>query len=771
MALINTGIPSLFNGVSQQPSQLRLPSQCEASTNFYPTIATGLAKRPPTVHKAKLSTDPTDNAHVAVINRDTAERYVLMIRNGSLEVFDAFTGEAKAVTLASGNGYLVSENPKGDFVTMTVADHTFVINKSKTVAFGTASAPEAPNVGYIVFSYNGAGYPRTMSISINDAVVATWSGDTTTISGPMSALKTSLDTALAGTFTVTQLGNNIFRFAPVDAEATWTLDATDSYGNTTMKVVKGSVQLFGELPVGLDDGYVCYVTTSPEQQGKGYYVRYDKANRSYVECPKPGLKTSLDPATMPHKLVRNSDGTFTFDVFQWEPRKVGDEVTNPDPTFVGRKINDAFFYRNRLGFLSDENVILSTAGSYFDFFAQTATAVVDSDPIDEAVANTKVSILRWAVPFNKALLLFSDQTQFQLTAGDLLTPKTVKADPVTEFSCSTTCRPVGAGQEMFFVTPRPGFSGLREYFVDQTSLFNDAADITAHVPAYIPAGASKLAVSTSEDLLLVLSDEEPDALYAYKYYWGKDEKVQSAWCRFKFSPGDSILGFEFVGSVAYLVIARSDGIYLEEMSFQPGATDMGLPYASRLDRKVSLTGTYSEATGLTSWTLPWPAGESVQGVLSGDYGVRAGTVLATSVADPYTVTIKGNYTAHPVIIGVPYEARYRFSEQHMKDANNTTIAAARIKMRRMVVSYVDTGYFRVEVTPPARDTNTYIFAGKVLGISKMLLGSPSLASGGYTFPVMSDSKGVIVELVNDTPLPSTFQSAEWEGEVVVQAKR
>ena len=34
----------------------------------------------------------------------------------------------------------------------------------------------------------------------------------------------------------------------------------------------------------------------------------------------------------------------------WAPRDAGDEKTNPDPTFVGKKIRDAVFYMNRLGF-------------------------------------------------------------------------------------------------------------------------------------------------------------------------------------------------------------------------------------------------------------------------------------------------------------------------------------------------------------------------------------------------------------------------------------
>lgn len=678
MSLINKAVESLFNGVSQQPAQLRLSSQSEASENYYPTIATGLNKRPATRFKAKLSSSTNINAYTSIINRDISERYVLMIRNGSIEVFDAIAGVQKTVATPSGVGYLSSSDPARDFSTVTVADYTFIVNKSKTVGYTSTKTP---------------------AVSV------------------------------------------------------------------------GHVQVFSDLSATATDGAIFYVSSQSGVTGKGYYVKYSAANNAYIECPQPDIYTELDPATMPHKLVRNSDGTFTFSPLDWVPRKVGDYASNPWPTFVGRKINDTFFYRNRLGFLSDENVILSTAGDYYNFFAKTVTAVTDADPIDLAVANTKVSILRYAVPFDKVLLLFADQTQFQLTAADILSPKTVKAEPVTEFTCSSFCRPVGAGQQLFFVSPKPNASAVREYFVQQDSFTNDAADITSHVPSYIPPGIFHLAVSTTEDTLFGLTSQERNALYVYKYYWGPQEKVQSAWQKMLLDPADVILGIECVGSVAYLVVSRSDGIYLEEMALQAADTDVGLPFPVLLDRKVFMTGTYNPTTNITSWTLPWTPVGDVEMVLGASYGSRAGSSSGLTKGAGTVVTAPGDYSAGPVYIGVRYKARYRFSEQYIKDANKQPIASAVLKIRRMLVTYAESGYFRVEVTPPGRETSTYLFTGKTLGVAGVKLGYPALSAGSFRFPVLSSTKGLVIELINDSPFPSAFQSAEWEGEMVVQARR
>ena len=46
MALVSKSIPNLINGVSQQPPEIRLPSQGEIQENGLASVAKGLEKRP-----------------------------------------------------------------------------------------------------------------------------------------------------------------------------------------------------------------------------------------------------------------------------------------------------------------------------------------------------------------------------------------------------------------------------------------------------------------------------------------------------------------------------------------------------------------------------------------------------------------------------------------------------------------------------------------------------------------------------------------------------
>ena len=99
----------------------------------------------------------------------------------------------------------------------------------------------------------------------------------------------------------------------------------------------------------------------------------------------------------------------------WTDRVAGDTTTAPDPSFIGEKLNDIFFHKNRFGFLAGENIILSELGEFFNFYNTTATDLLATDVIDLASPSNQVSILNHGIAFNEELYLFSDFAQFKLS--------------------------------------------------------------------------------------------------------------------------------------------------------------------------------------------------------------------------------------------------------------------------------------------------------------------------------------------------------------------
>lgn len=570
--------------------------------------------------------------------------------------------------------------------------------------------------------------------------------------------------------------------------APFTLRTSDSYGDRVLFGFKDRIQRFTDLPTICVRDYLVEITGDNAEDLDNYWVKFVPNNDAvsdfdkgvWVETGAPGISYQLDANTMPHTLVRNEDGTFTFQAATWGDRIVGDEETSPNPSFVGKTLNDIFFFRNRLGFLADENVILSVARSPFNFFSQTVTTLLDSDPVDVAATNTHVSVLRYAVPFREELLLFSDQSQYILSTGaqSLLTPSSASLNEATAFEASLLARPVVAGSNVYFGFPRGNYAGVREYFVQADSEAKDAADITKHVPRYIPGVISGMASASNEDVLICRTEADPTALYVYCYYWSNDQKLQSAWSRFSFEEDSEILAAEFIESTLHLVIQRADGIHYETMSFQPGQVDEDSTYVTLLDRRLTdedVTIAYNVGTNTTTWTLPYEiTGEMKVAVRAGDDVLSEGHSITLMTQAGTTLTALGDFTDTKVFIGQVYLMDFVPSEpvlrEEAKGGGQTAVQSGRLQIRTWRFTYHKTAYFSTEVTPLGRDTFEKVFNSQALsGIANT--GEVYLASGSFRFPVLAKAGEFTVHISSDSFLPCHFTGAEFEGHFTSRSQR
>ena len=139
---------------------------------------------------------------------------------------------------------------------------------------------------------------------------------------------------------------------------------------------------------------------------------------------------------------------------------------------------------------------------------------------------------------------------------------------------------------------------------------------------------------------------------------------------------------------------------------------------------------------------------SVAGVLASGTGFSTG---------------KGNTT--PVIFaGTPYDFKYQFSEQFVKN-NDNSINSGRLQLRNFEISYANTGNFEVEVAPRPydslyRDINKRHFTAKVVG--NYIQGQLDLETGVLRVPVYCNSKDARITVSSKTWHPVALQSADWE---------
>jgi hypothetical protein len=111
------------------------------------------------------------------------------------------------------------------------------------------------------------------------------------------------------------------------------IETSDSVGDTYLKAFKGSTQYFSDLPESCIDGMRMKVTGSVESAIDDYYVEFSTSGSntygkgSWIEKASTSTRHKIDTSTMPHILIRQSDGTFLF--------KPADGLTTPDDVTSG----------------------------------------------------------------------------------------------------------------------------------------------------------------------------------------------------------------------------------------------------------------------------------------------------------------------------------------------------------------------------------------------------------------------------------------------------
>ena len=805
MPLISSSIPNLINGVSQQPAALRLASQAEEVINCMPSPVEGLKKRPPMQHIKKLfaGSAGTGRPFTHIVDRDGVIRYLIFIQDNAIKVFD-LDGNAQTVSTPNGTAYLnITGEPSSTFRVASIADFTFIVNREKTVAMNTTNKSYNWGTKSMVF-IKSADFSTTYRVKLNGTEKSVTTGnssgtapDTVTIANDLA---TQLNT-ISG-FTVTNT-DYIIRITKDDG-GDYTLESSDTKTADATSAIKGTVDSITDLPTIAEHNFTVRIQGSATTAFDDYFVKFEATAGSgfgpgvWRETVAPNINFQLDKSTMPHTLIRNANGTFTFSQFNYSGRIAGDATTAPDPTFVGSKIKNINLFRNRLVFLADENVILSASDAFERFFPETVQTALDSDPIDISSGGTSVNFLNSSLAFANTLLLFSLHGQFRLDTGATaigtsLTPKTATITAITTFDIVDTVDPIGVGRTVYFGIPKGDFNGLREYFLpDASGPIPLSEEVTSSVPRFVPDNLISMSPSVSEEVITMISKDEPRRIYLYKFFFDDDQKLQSSWSYWEVAANKTLLGGNVLDSDLYTCVQYSDGVYLEKTQLRPETVDSGTEFEILLDRKTteaacSTSLINSGALGVqTVITLPYPmAGTGTMAVVGrfdsnntiahGQVIKATAETLTGGASGNGTMTVPGDLSNAKFFIGEIYNMTYQFSTPYLKETppggGLAVLAGPRLQLRTWSIIFDETSNFSVKITPGQRDELTYPFNGYKVGSGQFPIGTPSLATSKFRVPVMSQNIEAKIVLFSDSPLPCRVQSAEWEGWYQERASR
>ena len=546
-----------------------------------------------------------------------------------------------------------------------------------------------------------------------------------------------------------------------------------------MRVFQKSVNDVTLLPNQCRHGYIVKVSNARMSDEDDYYLRFTGENNldgagSWSECAEPGIAKSL--TNMPLVIQRTATTTFTVKQFTYQDRRVGDDNTNPMPTFVGKRINKVLFFRNRLALLSGENVILSRPGTLGtpDFFIESALTVSASDPIDISAASMFPSDIFDGIEINAGLLVFSTNQQFLLSTDDtVLNPDTAKLRSVSTFNYNKDIPPISLGTTISYLDNSGKFSRLNEMANTSREGEPDVVEISKLVPTLLPKNLDLL-TNSRENSIILIGKTNSDTVFGYKYLAIGDKRQQQAWFKWKLN---NPLLYHFIINDEYFFLDTDNflqSLKIVQSDDDPIITQDDVNYQIHLDNHTTVSnGVYNASTNLTTFTNQ---SDWIDQVTSPNYSLaiidlntnstRLARYALPTVINADDFTVPGDWSTGSFTIGYLYEYLVKFpriypkkisGEKSFADVNSSLI------LHRLKLHFGKIGLYETTLTRVGKSDYTEVYESSLLDEYEAS-DAPYLEEYIKTIPVYEKNKNVDITLKSSHPAPATLRAMAWEGD-------
>lgn len=807
---------SLLQGVSQQPTRDRLPGQCTEQINMSSDPVQGLMRRPGDDLVARLTN--TDALHWFDLITPDGQRFLGKVVSGGVEMFD-LNGVQYPVVNNSSSSYwgVVGTNWR----VVTIKDRTFIANTNITVRMRN-ELPTYANQGQgsswrpmSIIQFLGGTYGRVYRVYLNGTEVAAYKtpdGSNPSHSQYVGAeylckvikwlmenptgtavpawiytsgnaeIVTHTDTTNAGTDWSYRRAGDIMVVRRENSQTRFDMTVSDDAGLTTMKSMTDTVPDIADLPRFAPHRYVVRVAQEADpEEDLWMEFRVEGASTpnvnfgrqgAWYEAVAPGVSLGFNKATMP-KIMTFNGTTFTIDETEWADRTTGTNTTNPIPSFVDGKIRDLGMFQGRLVILSANSLIASRANKHTNFWMGSASAIKDTDPLDISSQAAYADVLRWIVPHNKDLVIFSERGQFVLFGRTAATPSNAALVLTTSFEADLNARPVPSGRNVFFATQYGDFTGIREFYTEGGTDINDTRPVTQHIKKYIKGSVRHMSSTSSYDKLFVHTNNDQKEVYVYEYIWADQEKVQSSWSKWEFNAPivHSFFDFEQV----YWIRRRPSGYYfLSRMS-------LDTPISTGMDYHIHLTERFDVFGVNTQFILPtWFLSQEPLAIIQSTGCPNPGMPvdILSIVEQPaggggfeWVVTLKENMNGGDIIGGSRFNSEYWPSMPRMRDQAGDVIGNARLQVNQFVVQTEDSVHLAGQKMAKWGNGPVVEFNGWVVNGPSAYIGVPPMDDHQYRFPFKERADRAEFRLMTDQHWPLQISEIEYEGTVNKRGRR
>ena len=537
MPAISQRIDSYLGGVSRQSDDKKLSGQVKECLNGYPDPTFGLTKRPGFKWIKNLGSGTTyDNSKWFYIARTKDEKYIGCIKPkpnsgyGDIDIWNV-DGTVCTVTLdtstsVNAENYLTGSRLNYDV--LTIQDTSIISNNLITAA--KVADPSFATNRQATLVLSGSPVSNVYTVTVAGSSITHTSNTSGTYDTILTALKSSIDSLSISGLSTIKYRESLHLS---DSNSAISISAIGGQAGDSLYVFQDQVDNASLLPEQSFDGHLVKVvnTYSPDDTYFAKFVADDGTSGpgSWAEGLDPSKSTGLDASTMPHELVNTATNAFTFRQVSWTARTVGDDNTNSHPSFVGKKIQSGFFYNNRLGFLSDDNVSMSQSKDLFNFYHTSAQTVTDADPVDVIASTIKPATLYSVLPTTQGLLLFSKDQQFMMSSADgVLTPSTTNVRVISNYDMDTEITPVDMGGIIQFISKTPSYTrtfGMQTFGQDENPKILDVGRV---VNEWVPESVDTL-IASPQNKFLAMSDQSSRYVYFFRTYSDGKENLVEAW--------------------------------------------------------------------------------------------------------------------------------------------------------------------------------------------------------------------------------------------------
>ena len=837
MPAVTQQIPNFLGGVSRQTDDKKLINQLTECVNGYPDPTFGLLKRPGMKHTNVLKkADGTaftktelEDAAWFFIDRATAGSYIGAIKDEDIFVWTAAEGTFCTVT-NNGTSYLTGTE-QNDYHFRSIQDTTIITNKTVDTAMqadGTFVANSQGTLKLLTLTSgdickvtikgtsDGTEHTATATAQSSATFTSFLTGthDTHDLLGAVKDLledrQTASDTEFDGKWYLNSYANSITirrttesNDVVVDAEPGssvtykfFSLSAVGGPLNNTLEASQDDVTNVTELPLESFHDHNLKVLNS-DTEDDDYYLKFVAADgvggKGYwQETIARDVSPGLDNATMPHELANTGATTFEFGPITYKDRLAGDDNTNPQPSFIGKKINSTFFYSNRFGVLSEDNVILGVANDNYNFFAKSALTQIDSDPIDLNVSSVRPVTLSDVLPSPQGLLLFSERQQFQVYATDasILTPTSAVIRTLSNYEMATNVQPVDLGTTTAFVSRVPGYSKLFTMALRDVEQTPVVIDISKAVLEWIPNTVDDLTVSPPNSIVMMV-DRDTSYLYIYRFYNNGKEDLFQAWVKWEL-PG-TIQATRIINDAVTVVSQQEDeytlgSIELDELpSGNIFATSSGFTGNVPLDMATRPVApdddtdavVYDSTNDITKIYVPYTpiddkdavmlltvptADKGTDAALDSDQGYWAKAVERIEDSTNYHYfEVKGDFTDYEdgIVVGYGYDLEAELPKFYLRTEQGADYTAS-LTIARVKMSVGRTGAIRFKLKPTGsnewKDVQHTADGGIYAGDT-----NPVVQERVFTLPIHQRNTNFELKVTSDFPYPVSLVSMMWEG--------